>query len=105
MDLAQDIGFTEVEVCSLRKKFDVDFERMKEWYNGFNLDGIAMYNPLPVVQAIPAKRFQQYWAVPVSPVSAAPHTPRSLTRATASASRRSRRRSHRAPYTESQGSR
>ena len=63
MDLAQDIGFTEEEVCSLCEKFSVDFEQMKEWYNGYNLNGTAIYNPLSVVRAISAKRFQQYWTV------------------------------------------
>ncbi len=61
MDLAQDIGFTEGEVQSLCEKFDVDFEQKKEWYNGYNLNGIAMYNPLSVVRALSAKCFQQYW--------------------------------------------
>lgn len=61
MDLAQDIGFTEGEVQFLCEKFGIDFDRMKEWYNGYNLNGIAMYNPLSVVRALSAKRFQQYW--------------------------------------------
>lgn len=61
MDLAQDIGFTEGEVQSLCEKFDIDFDQMKEWYNGYNLNGTAMYNPLSVVRALSAKRFQQYW--------------------------------------------
>ncbi len=61
MDLAQDIGFTEGEVQSLCERFDVSFDQMKEWYNGYNLNGIAMYNPLSVVRALSAKRFQQYW--------------------------------------------
>jgi len=63
MDLAQDMGFTEEEVFSICEKFGADFEQMKAWYNGYNLDGIAMYNPLFVVRAISAKRFQQYWTV------------------------------------------
>ena len=63
MDLAQDIGFTEGEVFALCEKFGVDFEQMKEWYNGYNLNGTAMYNPLSVVRAVASKRFQQYWTV------------------------------------------
>lgn len=63
MDLAQDIGFTEEEVFLLCKRFNVDFEQMKEWYNGYDLNGTAMYNPLSVVRAISAKRFGQYWTV------------------------------------------
>lgn len=61
MDLAQDIGFTEAEVQGLCEKFCVDFKQMKEWYNGYDLNGTAMYNPLSVVRALSGKRFQQYW--------------------------------------------
>ena len=63
MDLAQDIGFTEEEVYSLCERAGVDFEQMKEWYNGYDFNGIAMYNPLSVVRAVSTKRFQQYWSV------------------------------------------
>ncbi len=63
MDLAQDIGFTEEEVFSLCERAGVDFEQMKEWYNGYDFNGTAMYNPLSVVRAVSTKRFQQYWSV------------------------------------------
>ena len=63
IDLARDIGCTEEEVYLLCKRFGVDFEQMKEWYNGYDLEGTAMYNPLSVVRAVAAKRFQQYWTV------------------------------------------
>ncbi|MDE7416295.1 MAG: ATP-binding protein [Lachnospiraceae bacterium] len=63
MDLAQDIGFTEDEVRMLCERYGVDYGQMREWYNGYNLNGIAMYNPLSVVRAISARRFQQYWTV------------------------------------------
>jgi hypothetical protein len=61
MDLAQDIGFTEEEVRALCDRFEVSFERMKEWYNGYYLNGTAMYNPLSVVRALACRQFQQYW--------------------------------------------
>ncbi len=61
MDLAQDIGFTEWEVHALCEQYDVSFEEMKEWYNGYYLNGIAMYNPLSVVRALSCRQFQQYW--------------------------------------------
>lgn len=63
MDLAQDIGFTEKEVWQLCEKSGTDFEQMKAWYNGYDLNGTAIYNPLSVVRAISGKRFQQYWTV------------------------------------------
>lgn len=63
MDLAQDIGFTEREVQALCERYGVDYEQMREWYNGYDLNGIAMYNPLSVVRALASGRFQQYWTV------------------------------------------
>ena len=63
MDLAQDIGFTESEVQALCERSGVDYGLMREWYNGYDLNGIAMYNPLSVVRALASGRFQQYWTV------------------------------------------
>lgn len=62
-DLAQSIGFVEAEVRALCERFSVDFEQMKEWYNGYDLNNTAIYNPLSVVRAISGRRFQQYWTV------------------------------------------
>ena len=62
-DLGQYIGFTEEEVRALCRKYSVDYEQMKEWYNGYSLNGIAMYNPLSVVSALSANKFKQYWTV------------------------------------------
>ena len=36
---------------------------MKEWYNGYNLNGIAMYNPLSVIGALSTNKFRPYWTV------------------------------------------
>ncbi len=63
MDLAQDIGFTESEVRMLCERSGADYGQMREWYNGYDLNGIAMYNPLSVVRALSSGRFQQYWTV------------------------------------------
>ena len=49
-DLGDFIGFTEDEVAGLCEKFHVDFQQMKEWYNGYNINGRAVYNPLSVVR-------------------------------------------------------
>ena len=63
MDLAQDIGFTDAEVRTLCERSGVDYGQMREWYNGYDLNGIAIYNPLSVVRALSGRRFQQYWTV------------------------------------------
>lgn len=61
-DLGNYIGFTEEEVAWLCEKYHVDFEQMKEWYNGYSINGRAIYNPLSVVRAIAEKDFGQFWA-------------------------------------------
>ena len=60
-DLGDFIGFTEDEVAGLCEKFHVDFQQMKEWYNGYNINGRAVYNPLSVVRAIAEDDFGQFW--------------------------------------------
>ena len=60
-DLGDFIGFTEEEVAWLCEKYHVDFQKMKEWYNGYNINGRAVYNPLSVVRAIAEDDFGQFW--------------------------------------------
>lgn len=60
-DLGDFVGFTEEEVAGLCEKFHIDFQQMKEWYNGYNINGRAVYNPLSVVRAIAEDDFGQFW--------------------------------------------
>ena len=60
-DFAPYIGFTEGETRSLCEKYQVDFQKVKEWYNGYSLNGTAMYNPLSVVEAVANHDFDQHW--------------------------------------------
>lgn len=60
-DLGDFVGFTEDEVAGLCEKFHVDFQQMKEWYNGYNINDRAVYNPLSVVRAIAEDDFGQFW--------------------------------------------
>ena len=60
-DFAPYIGFTEEETRSLCKKYQIDFQKVKEWYNGYNLNGTAIYNPLSVVEAVANNDFDQHW--------------------------------------------
>ena len=60
-DLGEYIGFTEDEVFCLCEKYHADFQKMKEWYNGYSMDDRAIYNPLSVVRAIAEKDFGQFW--------------------------------------------
>ncbi len=54
-------GFTEDEVRSLCKEHDMDFETTKAWYNGYLIDGMHMYNPNSVVQAMIDQECDSYW--------------------------------------------
>ena len=60
-ELAQYIGFTEDEVRELCKRYDMDFETVRAWYNGYLIDGIHMYNPNSVVQSMIDHDCDSYW--------------------------------------------
>ena len=50
-------GFTEEEVRGLCREYDMDFDSMKAWYNGYLIDGKHMYNPNSVVQSMMDRDF------------------------------------------------
>ena len=54
-------GFTEDEVKELCKKYNMDFDTVKAWYNGYLIDGIHMYNPNSVVQSMMDQECDSYW--------------------------------------------
>ena len=54
-------GFTEEEVKELCKKYDMDFDSIKAWYNGYLINGLHMYNPNSVSEAIDRHTFASYW--------------------------------------------
>ena len=54
-------GFTKEEVQTLCQKYDMDFDTVKTWYNGYLIDGLHMYNPNSVVQAMLDHDFDSYW--------------------------------------------
>ena len=55
-------GFTEEEVSELCKKYDVDFDEVKHWYDGYLLKETQVYNPKAVVEIVKWKQFQSYWS-------------------------------------------
>ena len=59
--ITQYYGFTEDEVKVLCKKYDMDFETVRAWYNGYLIDGIHMYNPNSVSMALNRHKFDSYW--------------------------------------------
>ena len=59
--ITQYYGFTEDEVKVLCERFDMDFETVRAWYNGYLIDGIHMYNPNSVVQSMVDHDCDSYW--------------------------------------------
>jgi len=54
-------GFTEEEVTALCSRYDMPMDEIKRWYDGYNVDGISIYNPKSVVEALLRKSFSNYW--------------------------------------------
>ena len=59
--ITQYYGFTEHEVKELCKMYDMDYETVKSWYNGYLIDGKHMYNPNSVSMAMDRQRYDSYW--------------------------------------------
>ena len=56
------VGFTEDEVRKLCQTYGSDFEKMKQWYDGYSFRNLAsVYNPNSVMKAIRNDDFDSYW--------------------------------------------
>ncbi len=55
-------GFTEREVRSLCEKYGMDFEEIRQWYDGYDIPGHgAIYNPYSVMCAMQERKCRSYW--------------------------------------------
>jgi hypothetical protein len=59
--LAEYAGFTEQEVQELCPQYDMSYDKMKQWYDGYDLKGIQIYNPRSVVMSLSGHDFDSYW--------------------------------------------
>ncbi len=59
--LSQFYGFTQDEVRELCSKYNQDFNEIKNWYEGYAIDGNIIYNPIDVVNALRNKECEDYW--------------------------------------------
>lgn len=60
--LVQYIGFTEQEVRELCEQYDMDFNEMKYWYDGYSFRRLrSVYSPNSVMEAIKRDEFGSYW--------------------------------------------
>lgn len=61
-EFAKYVGFTESEVQKLCQEYESDFSEMKQWYDGYALEGAgSIYNPNSVMKALHNHRFHSYW--------------------------------------------
>lgn len=54
-------GFTDKEVLELCHRYGSSIETMRSWYDGYSVDGISIYNPRSVVQALTTGGFSNFW--------------------------------------------
>ncbi len=55
-------GFTEKEVADLCRRFDMDFAKTSDWYDGYKLRRFKhIYNPRSVVAAMKCHDHSSYW--------------------------------------------
>ena len=61
MNLAEFTGFTKDETRALCEKYGVDYAETERWYDGYDVNGISVFNPRSIVQVCQHKRFANYW--------------------------------------------
>ncbi len=60
--LAEYVGFTESEVQALCGQYDIDFEEVRRWYDGYSFSRVkSIYNPNSVIEAVKSGEFGNYW--------------------------------------------
>lgn len=60
--LAKYVGFTEEEVQGLCRKYELDFEEAKKWYDGYSFSKLkSVYSPNSVIRAVKTGEFGDYW--------------------------------------------
>ena len=59
--LAKFTGFTEREVRQLCERYHMSFEQTKDWYDGYTVNGISIYNPRSVTSAMMNGIFDSCW--------------------------------------------
>lgn len=65
--LAEYVGFTEEEVRTLCKEYDMDFEEATRWYDGYSFHRVShVYSPNSVVKAMLRGEYSNYWTSTVA---------------------------------------
>ena len=60
--LSEFMGFTETEVQNLCIQYNVNYDEMKQWYDGYHMtNDISTFSPRSVVASLIRKQFGNYW--------------------------------------------
>ena len=60
--MAPFFGFTIEEVRELARKYEMDFDELAKWYDGYRIgDELSMFNPNSVIEALSRRRCRSYW--------------------------------------------
>lgn len=59
--MAQFTGFTQEEVKALCEQYKMSYEEVKNWYDGYNVSGLSVYNPNSVVYSMLNRDIDSYW--------------------------------------------
>ncbi len=60
--LAEFIGFTEAEVQALCEQYQMDYQTMRRWYDGYSFNKMShVYSPNSVMNAIHNAEYANYW--------------------------------------------
>ena len=55
-------GFTKAEVKTLCREYKMKFKDCENWYDGYKINKISIYNPNSVVKAMLEREYANYWA-------------------------------------------
>ncbi len=56
-------GFTKAEVKDLCRQYKMKFKECEEWYDGYRISKISVYNPNSLVEAMLRRECANYWNV------------------------------------------
>ena len=54
-------GFTKAEVKALCREYKMKFKDCENWYDGYKINKLSIYNPNSVVKAMLAREYANYW--------------------------------------------
>ena len=61
-NMASFFGFTKDEVRKLARQYDMDFDELEKWYDGYHIgDEPSIFNPNSVMEALSRHRCRSYW--------------------------------------------